>query len=360
MSQQTFVKSEPASFQDDQEDLLMSYLNSDYMSTSSAPTCWNTTNNNHVAPPTPSPTPTLVQSPVSTPNIRQNFFDIVSPTSSSWSHLPDSPRGDEYIQQPIIHEFPFLISNHIQQPILSYNGDVIYHQPTPTPHFFSQQQQQQQQQQPASPPTSSCSSDGEQPKKRRGRKKRESCASGITTPSPLTPAIIAPAAPVVKQLATILPATTTAASANHQQQRQRDEKGSAKITSCYGNANKHTATPANLVTPALANLKKEDQKMDTVAAALDSQKAATIAKRQERLIKNRAAALLSRKRKREHLTALEDQRNGLTNENNALKEKVMQLEKEKLELRNKLDLQQSCDNKSAMIFMVRMASMHFN
>lgn len=359
MSQPACIKSEPTAFQEDQEDLLMSYLNSDYMSTSSPPTCWNTTSNNHIAPPTPSSTPTLVQSPVSIPDIRQSFFDIVSPSSSSatgsaWNHLPDSPTtSDNYSTQQasIIQEFPFLFSNNSHQhPLLSYSGHILYNQASsqfPQP-FFAQQLQQ-----PASPPASSCSSDGEQPKKRRGRKKRDSCtsSSATTSPPPLTPAIIAPAAPVPKQLATILPAVAP----NNQQ----EERGSALIaTSCYGNtaaANSKctTAATTSIVTPALATSKKEDLDQHSANNLIDSQKAATIAKRQERLIKNRAAALLSRKRKREHLTALEDQRTGLTNENNALKEKVMQLEKENLELKNKLDFQQGCDNKTTMIFMVR-------
>ncbi|CAO3591007.1 unnamed protein product [Absidia cylindrospora] len=49
-------------------------------------------------------------------------------------------------------------------------------------------------------------------------------------------------------------------------------------------------------------------------------------KRQERLIKNRAAALLSRKRKREHLQALEDERQWLIKDNGALKSKTAALE----------------------------------
>jgi hypothetical protein len=67
------------------------------------------------------------------------------------------------------------------------------------------------------------------------------------------------------------------------------------------------------------------------------------AKRQERLIKNRAAALLSRKRKREHLTTLEDERQQLVNENQTLHSKVsslearvMSLEQENMELKRRL------------------------
>ncbi|KAL1921283.1 uncharacterized protein VTP21DRAFT_10999 [Calcarisporiella thermophila] len=54
--------------------------------------------------------------------------------------------------------------------------------------------------------------------------------------------------------------------------------------------------------------------------------AAAIAKRQERLIKNRAAALLSRKRKREHVTNLEQHNEKLSSENLELKSRIEELE----------------------------------
>ncbi|KAF9957494.1 hypothetical protein BGZ72_001776 [Mortierella alpina] len=50
------------------------------------------------------------------------------------------------------------------------------------------------------------------------------------------------------------------------------------------------------------------------------------AKRQERLIKNRAAALLSRKRKREHINLLESHTDMLKNDNQELRERVSELE----------------------------------
>ncbi|CAO3608860.1 unnamed protein product [Cunninghamella echinulata] len=55
-------------------------------------------------------------------------------------------------------------------------------------------------------------------------------------------------------------------------------------------------------------------------------------KRQERLIKNRAAALLSRKRKREYLMNLEQERQYLTDENVLLKSKMELLEKKLLQV----------------------------
>lgn len=50
------------------------------------------------------------------------------------------------------------------------------------------------------------------------------------------------------------------------------------------------------------------------------------AKRQERLIKNRAAALLSRKRKREHINLLESHTDLLKTTNQELQERVSELE----------------------------------
>lgn len=58
----------------------------------------------------------------------------------------------------------------------------------------------------------------------------------------------------------------------------------------------------------------------------DPSKTAALAKRQERLIKNRAAALLSRKRKREYLNQLEERNQQLAKENEILRAQVSNLE----------------------------------
>ena len=145
--------------------------------------------------------------------------------------------------------------------------------------------------------------------------------------------MIAPALPVVKQLATILPA----------------QKSDVAVLSYAGMSDKYKQ-PIAVTSP------KETVTMPTntpITSNVSSQKAATIAKRQERLIKNRAAALLSRKRKREHLNALEDERNGLAGENDSLRERVMELEKANLALEKRLQVQQNNDNKSVMMFMVK-------
>lgn len=222
-----------------------------------------------------------------------------SATSSCWN--PPTPTDQSPVSTPICQTF-FDISSYTSsgENLLNEYPFMVTDQQYHTPYFH----------QPASPPSSSCSSDTEQTRKRRGRKKRDSY-----TP-PLPPTMIAPA-PMVKQLPIILPA---------QEERKK-----------YGNVNKYIPVSKPVTD--------------------DSQKAATIAKRQERLIKNRAAALLSRKRKREHLTALEDQRNGLSNENIELKQRVLELEKENLALKKKLECQ--TDSKSVVIFMVSMLLLLF-
>ncbi|KAJ1679478.1 hypothetical protein EV182_001971 [Spiromyces aspiralis] len=88
--------------------------------------------------------------------------------------------------------------------------------------------------------------------------------------------------------------------------------------------------PASASKPAIAT------KQETAA---DSSPAASLAqKRQERLIKNRAAALLSRKRKREQLSSLESQVSTLTTENNELKARLAELEKKMGKLTTERDV----------------------
>ncbi|KAI7904354.1 uncharacterized protein BX663DRAFT_504774 [Cokeromyces recurvatus] len=161
---------------------------------------------------------------------------------------------------------------------------------------MTQQQQQQQHHH------HQLNSDSEQPKKKRGRKKRDSLpvASLCNQPTLLAPKPLAPRPPesippIIKQEPIIVPLIShTTPSPNHPHQE-------------------------------------------------DAQKVAQIQKRQERLIKNRAAALLSRKRKREHLTQLEEEKQKLLVENERLQSqltlletKLENLEKENLELKEKL------------------------
>ncbi|CAO3689264.1 unnamed protein product [Rhizopus stolonifer] len=75
-------------------------------------------------------------------------------------------------------------------------------------------------------------------------------------------------------------------------------------------------------------------------------------KRQERLIRNRAAALLSRKRKRDHMSFLEEEKASLSNENLALKESINLLEKENLVLKEMLKNDNKKNNDNGVILMI--------
>ncbi|KAI8059320.1 hypothetical protein BC940DRAFT_323924 [Gongronella butleri] len=93
--------------------------------------------------------------------------------------------------------------------------------------------------------------------------------------------------------------------------------------------------PAARVSPApIAAAASASPPADTHNMPEKSPAETAYAKRQERLIKNRAAALLSRKRKREHLTALEQDRLQLQADNDSLKQKVLQLESRVQSLEN--------------------------
>ncbi|KAF1799130.1 hypothetical protein FB192DRAFT_1160388 [Mucor lusitanicus] len=331
-----YIKTDPA-LQEDQEDLLMSYLNSDYMAPS-------------VASPAPA-TPRF--SSIQEVNYSASMapLDFDGNVEEYWQSTPSTPNDDLFRQQQAIAScfhpnvlngsLQYVIPSHDQmqqQSIGAYIGSTLTTNMMYAPPYYSNHLLQQQ---PASPRSlssySSSSSDSEQPRKKRGRKKRDSCHSvasstscGSLTPPPAhtsnTPAVIAPAP--VKHLPTILPAASTSSNASHQDTVAKQESVitkketlmEAEASQVLKQATVAPKSPAPVVNPNA-----------------DSQKAATIAKRQERLIKNRAAALLSRKRKREHLSALEEQCTDLTSVNQSLLDKVSQLEKENMELRNKLD-----------------------
>lgn len=235
MSHHPYIKSEPM-IEEDQDELLMSYLNSDYMTTTA----------NWTSPPPP----------------------------KNHSNEPSS-----YEQSTLLWEMNqgLLYSTSCSTDVVLSNMTTL----NPLMDMFISQ--------PTSPRSycSSSSSDSEQPKKRRGRKKREQTTPPMIAPAPLKP------------LAVLLPA-------KQQQTQQPLLQTSVDATT-------------KIIEPT-------------------SEETATITKRQERLIKNRAAALLSRKRKREHLNNLEDKCNHLTATNQALEKRILELEKENKELNKKLDV----------------------
>lgn len=340
MTHQTCVKAEPILSED--QDLIMFYLNSDYMSTTS---CWTNSQNHVSTPPTPRPTPTHGLSPISIPesqfHTKNNgvtpIIPKTLPDNDDWNNSTNSIeffRQQEFnlscVQPNIFTDFPFMANPQECEQPSPYIGstDTVMYTPTMfVPHYLISQQ-------PTSPSSlssysSSCSVT-ERPKKKRGRKKRDSTNNTAFTSNqssslkPGTPAMIAPAPPA-RQLATILPAYKP----------RNQPEYTNKITNCE---NIQLDTNVSLPHTSIKTETNSSQ-ITSIAdktAAIDSQKAATIAKRQERLIKNRAAALLSRKRKREHLTALEDQRKDLSNANQALHQRVLELEKENFALKSKM------------------------
>ncbi|KAL7319606.1 positive regulation of ATF6-mediated unfolded protein response [Mucor circinelloides] len=340
-----YIKTDPA-LQEDQDDLLMSYLNSDYM-----------------APSTASPSPATPKfSSIQEANYSASMAPLgfESNVDEYWQSTPSTPNDDLFRQQQAIAScfhpnilngnLQYVIPSHDQmqqQSISAYIGNTLPTNMMYAPQYYpSQHNQLLLQQQPASPRSlssySSSSSDSEQPKKKRGRKKRDSCHSvassnscGSLTPPPTqnsnTPTVIVPAP--VKHLPTILPAASNNNNASHQGSLTKQESIITKKETLMETEVSQILKQRGTATTAVAT----KSPAPAVNPNADLQKAATIAKRQERLIKNRAAALLSRKRKREHLSALEEQCTDLTSENQSLLDKVSQLEKENMELKKKLD-----------------------
>jgi hypothetical protein len=271
-----FIKTDPVLLEE-QDDLLMSYLNSDYLSNDAS---WPL---DDTSPSTPESTSSSEPA------------QLLSPSSSPKSNLFEQQALHWPIQQP------YFVPTSLQP-------DVLNGFPFIMPCLDA-----------ASMPSAIFSSDLEQQtKKRRGRKKRDSTPSVSATMA---------ATPSLKSLAPLRPNTAVTATetpvikAEQQQQQQQQQQ-------------------------------HEPIKIESQPKVVD-QKAAAIAKRQERLIKNRAAALLSRKRKREHLTAIEEQNESLNSDNTTLKSRVEDLEAEKLKLVNenqqlqkKLALYETGNNKN--------------
>lgn len=265
----TYIKPDPE-MQEEQEDLIMSYLNADYLSTDaplSPPSSTSSSSDTTGSPEKHSVDDFML-------NI--NATDFLN-NNDNWTTNTDNLFNPCFPQQDLLGGFPFFLSasppaaNNFIQPFLSSSS------------------------------TGSLS-DSEQPKKKRGRKKREPILQNAL---PIQPSLLAP-----KPLA---------------------PRPNSEIIKMEPN-----------IIEVAGPLKNETNEKPQTQEA---QKAAQIQKRQERLIKNRAAALLSRKRKREHLTCLEEEKQLLVLENENLSNKVVTLEnrvsvleKENLDLKQHLQL----------------------
>ena len=154
-----------------------------------------------------------------------------------------------------------------------------------------------------SPHSSPQTSDSEQNKRKRGRKAKTSTSPPITntTLKPLLPSTNRrPSELAVRP--NIAPSPNPPSSASHIVQVKSEPLEQMPLLS-----KKPLSTP------------------HAPQSQVSNQQATVAAKRQERLIKNRAAALLSRKRKREHLVSLEEENIILKEENDKLKDQVAKL-----------------------------------
>ncbi|SAL98839.1 hypothetical protein [Absidia glauca] len=331
------IKQDPEFHQQEQDDLILSYLNSDYV-TNEMPTTddppsppYSTSSNSTDAAPssmdvdidfTMDPAPSLyAQDPF--------LFHLQTALneqglSFSWpaAPFPTNPlTGGDTKEQPCLTALSPLFTP----------SNTDHHSYLSQPSIYQPQYLQQpadldysQQKQPDSIVSSPESSlDGEQSKKKHGgRKKREISIA----PAPSKP------------FTRILPATSQQASPPLPSQPQ-PAAGTLEQQAAvqHHHVVKQETSVASSLDQPLSSSPPHKTSPDKSPAE------AAYAKRQERLIKNRAAALLSRKRKREHLTTLEEERQQLANDNQALHSKVsslearvVSLEQENLELKRKL------------------------
>ncbi|KAI7848501.1 hypothetical protein BDC45DRAFT_523340 [Circinella umbellata] len=315
------IKADPD--QQDQDDLLMSYLNADCLAAPDSN--WNIADNNPPSPPysTSSSSDNASQHPHQTSDF---FMDSQFPQQEQQQPQEQQLNNNNafdpttwlphpsFLPPPPIEFFQsFVPPSYLQQPIIM---DTNINNNNSLSSSRSS--------------CSSSSSDSEQPKKKRGRKKR------MDSQPPPPPASIAPAplrplaARVNNSNGNIKPSSNTSSQSSSstpiivaptpssppQQQQLKDQPVAIKVEP---GTNHITSTSST-------SLSSNNNNKPEQPSSQDAQKAAAIAKRQERLIKNRAAALLSRKRKREHLNALEEEKQQLSVENEQLKTKVAALE----------------------------------
>jgi hypothetical protein len=261
---------EPKTEPQDQDELLFSFLNNDCVDTSNN---MNWSNIDFMDPPSP---------PYSTSS------------NDSVAHLGSPPS--EYDASTTID---MLSPDCLWQFMSPIAGDAtIANVPFPPVVFPSAMPFELE-----SPHSSPQTSDSEQNKRKRGRKAKTS------TSPPVSNIALKPLLPSTNRIPSetavrpnIAPSPNPPSSAAHVVQVKSEPLEQIPLLS---------KTP--LPTPQTPQLQASNQQA-TIAA-----------KRQERLIKNRAAALLSRKRKREHLVSLEEENAILKEENEKLKDQVSKL-----------------------------------
>ncbi|KAK4515056.1 uncharacterized protein ATC70_002666 [Mucor velutinosus] len=318
----TFIKPDPEMLQEEQEDLIMSYLNADYLSTDtplSPPSSTSSSSETTGSPEKHSVDDFML-------DINTDFLggDQHAWTTNNTSDLFNPCLPQQHHPSDLLNAFPFFLPS-----MDVANAQFI--QPMPVTA------------------ASANVAANEQPKKRRGRKKRDTTAPAPCVPQPslLAPKPLAPRPDV-----------------------QIKQEPMAIDVSSSGSSSP-LAGPTNMMneTVAISQLEPQQQQQKQTTppppppplpasqpTSIEAQKQAQIQKRQERLIKNRAAALLSRKRKREHLSLLEEEKQNLLIENetlvhkvNTLESRIQSLEKENMELKEKLEQTQSVNSSNTVI-----------
>ncbi|CEP15857.1 hypothetical protein [Parasitella parasitica] len=320
----TFIKTDPDILQEEQEDLIMSYLNADYLSTDTTP----------LSPPSSTSSSSETTGSPEKHTVDDFMLDIhtdfLAGDQQAWTTNNTNSLFNPCLPQQhhhpsdLLNAFPFFL------PALDV-ANAQFIQPLPV----------------TSSPSSSVAA-SEQPKKRRGRKKRDATAPASCVPQPslLAPKPLAPrpdvqikqepmaidlssAAPLAGPTIKVNETATISQLEPQQQEQQQQQQEQQQMT---------TATTT------------------TTATSIEAQKQAQIQKRQERLIKNRAAALLSRKRKREHLSLLEEEKQSLLLENetlthkvDALESRIQLLEKENKDLKDRLEQNQAVNSSNTVI-----------
>ncbi|KAI8344044.1 hypothetical protein BC941DRAFT_407602 [Chlamydoabsidia padenii] len=386
---------------DDPDDLLLSYLNVDCLDTSNTPSSIteNIINND---------TNTTQSPPSSISSYEETFSPISSTYPSSWSSLPFllnvnalanaciSPSSDLVtgISPCSISRVDSLYSNSGMAPFISAGiaaNDVATHLSGIMDYQHTTLHPSTNKSSSASPTistvssvssvSSASSSDVEEPKRKRERKKQQHASSrrGGATLAHHHHHQQQPSS-VIHACKPILPAqyngtTKVSASSSYFEPSQVTNKqqwpSSTPVTikpepMDYSDSPILACLDDNSDMTEIKNQSTQQKYSgsDSVTKGANnhdsSNKTSVVdahSKRQERLIKNRAAALLSRKRKREHLLALEHERQWLMKDNGLLKSKtatlearIQQLEQENEEKKQQLSLLKQQQHNSYVSF----------